>query len=91
MAGELLGFIGIGRMGGPMASRLLEAGYSLCVYDRQQDVAAELVARSARLARSPGEVASIAEIVLLSLPTPDVVKGWRWAITASRPATVFAP
>jgi len=74
MAGELLGFIGIGRMGGPMASRLLEAGYSLCVYDRQQDVAAELVARSARLARSPGEVASTAEIVLLSLPTPDVVK-----------------
>jgi len=74
MAGELLGFIGIGRMGGPMASRLLEAGYSLCVYDRQQDATAELVARGARLARSPGEVASTAEIVLLSLPTPDVVK-----------------
>ena len=43
MAGELLGFIGIGRMGGPMASRLLEAGYSLCVYDRQQDATAELL------------------------------------------------
>jgi 3-hydroxyisobutyrate dehydrogenase-like beta-hydroxyacid dehydrogenase len=74
MAGELLGFIGIGRMGGPMASRLLDAGYSLCVYDKQVEATAELVARGARLARSPGEVASTAEIVLLSLPTPDVVK-----------------
>ena len=74
MAGELLGFIGIGRMGGPMASRLLDAGYSLCVYDKQPEATAELVARGARLARSPGEVASTAEIVLLSLPTPDIVK-----------------
>ena len=74
MAGELLGFIGIGRMGGPMASRLLDAGYALCVYDKQPEATAELVARGARLARSPGEVASTAEIVLLSLPTPDIVK-----------------
>ncbi len=74
MAGELLGFIGIGRMGGPMASRLLDAGYSLCIYDKQPEATAELVARGARLARSPGEVASTAEIVLLSLPTPDIVK-----------------
>ena len=74
MAGELLGFIGIGRMGGPMASRLLDAGYALCVYDKQPEATADLVARGARLARSPGEVASTAEIVLLSLPTPDIVK-----------------
>jgi 3-hydroxyisobutyrate dehydrogenase-like beta-hydroxyacid dehydrogenase len=74
MAGELLGFIGIGRMGGPMASRLLDAGYSLCVYDKQPEATVDLVARGARLARSPGEVASTAEIVLLSLPTPDIVK-----------------
>ena len=33
MAGELLGFVGVGRMGGPMALRLLDAGYRLCVYD----------------------------------------------------------
>ena len=33
MAGELLGFVGVGRMGGPMALRLLDAGYKLCVYD----------------------------------------------------------
>ena len=74
MVGELLGFIGTGRMGGPMASRLLDAGYSLCVYDKQAEATAELVARGALLARSPDEVASTAEIVLLSLPTPDILK-----------------
>lgn len=74
MAGELLGFIGIGRMGGPMTSRLLDAGYSLCVYDKDPKAAAPLVARGAKLAHSPSEVASAADIVLISLPTPDIVK-----------------
>ena len=35
MAAETIGFVGTGRMGGPMAGRLLDAGYSLCVYDPQ--------------------------------------------------------
>lgn len=74
MAGELLGFVGVGRMGGPMASRLLDAGYSLCVHDKHPEAAAPLIARGATLAASPDEVASTAEIVLMSLPTPDVVK-----------------
>ena len=33
MAQAELGFVGVGRMGGPMAVRLLDAGYSLTVYD----------------------------------------------------------
>ena len=74
MAGETIGFIGTGRMGGPMAGRLLDAGYSLCIYDSQPDATKELVARGARLAKSPAEVASAADIVLASLPTPDIVK-----------------
>jgi 3-hydroxyisobutyrate dehydrogenase-like beta-hydroxyacid dehydrogenase len=74
MAGELLGFIGIGRMGGPMTSRLLDAGYTLCIYDQDPKATAPLVARGAKLANSPAEVASSAEIVLMSLPTPDIVK-----------------
>ena len=57
-----------------MAGRLLDAGYSLCVYDTQSEATKPLVARGARLAKSPAEVASSAEIVLASLPTPDIVK-----------------
>ncbi len=74
MAGEILGFVGVGRMGGPMASRLLDAGHRLCVYDLSEAATAPLVARGAQLAASPAEVASVASIVLISLPTPDVVR-----------------
>lgn len=74
MAGEILGFVGVGRMGGPMASRLLDAGHRLCVYDLSEAATAPLVARGAQLAASPSEVASVASIVLISLPTPDVVR-----------------
>ena len=74
MAEETIGFVGTGRMGGPMAGRLLDAGYSLSVYDVQSEATKPLVARGARLAKSPAEVASSADIVLTSLPTPDIVK-----------------
>jgi len=74
MAGQILGFVGVGRMGGPMAARLLDAGYRLCVYDLSEAATAPLVARGAELAASPAEVASTADIVLVSLPTPDVVR-----------------
>jgi 3-hydroxyisobutyrate dehydrogenase-like beta-hydroxyacid dehydrogenase len=71
---DLLGFVGVGRMGGPMAHRLLDAGYRLCIYDVSEAATAPLVARGAELAASPAEVASSAETVFMSLPTPDVVR-----------------
>jgi 3-hydroxyisobutyrate dehydrogenase-like beta-hydroxyacid dehydrogenase len=74
MAGEALGFIGTGRMGGPMVSRLLEAGYAVIVYDTQAEAVRPLVARGAQEGKSPAHVASHADIVLASLPTPDIVK-----------------
>ena len=70
----VLGFIGVGRMGGPMASRLLDAGHQLCIYDVSAEATAPFAARGATLAASPAEVASQAEIVLVSLPTPDIVR-----------------
>ncbi|BBK35058.1 2-hydroxy-3-oxopropionate reductase [Allostella sp. ATCC 35155] len=74
MSGELLGFVGVGRMGGPMAMRLLDAGYRLVICDPVAAATAPLVARGAILAGSPKEVADQAETVLVSLPTPAVVK-----------------
>jgi 3-hydroxyisobutyrate dehydrogenase-like beta-hydroxyacid dehydrogenase len=71
---DLLGFVGVGRMGGPMASRLLDAGHRLCVYDVSEEATKPLVARGAELAASPAEVASTAETVFMSLPTPDIVR-----------------
>ncbi|HEX7081674.1 MAG TPA: NAD(P)-dependent oxidoreductase [Gammaproteobacteria bacterium] len=67
------GFVGIGRMGANMAKRLLDAGFSLTVHDTSERAVEALVALGARAAGSPAETAAAAEIVFLSLPTPDVV------------------
>lgn len=72
--GKVLGFVGLGRMGGPMAGRLMDAGHGLAVFDPVESAMAPLLARGARRCGSPAEVASAAEVVFASLPTPDVVK-----------------
>jgi 3-hydroxyisobutyrate dehydrogenase-like beta-hydroxyacid dehydrogenase len=69
-----LGFIGVGMMGHHMAGRLLEAGYSLVIYDTNETAMQRLEQRGAKRAASPADVASQAETVLVSLPTPDIVK-----------------
>lgn len=74
MATSLIGFVGIGRMGSPMAKRLIEAGHSLIVTDPNSAAVQELVALGARAAKNPAEVAAEADVALLSLPTPDVVR-----------------
>ena len=50
MAGQLVGFVGVGRMGGPMASRLLDAGHSLLRvrHERRGDQAARRTRRDRR-------------------------------------------
>lgn len=57
-----------------MSGRLLDAGHSLCIFDANPEAVKPLVARGAKLARSAAEVASIAETVFLSLPTPPIVQ-----------------
>jgi 3-hydroxyisobutyrate dehydrogenase-like beta-hydroxyacid dehydrogenase len=74
MSGLELGFVGIGRMGGPMSERLLEAGYSVTVFDTEASHVEALVKKGAKKASSAAEVASAADIVLVSLPTPDIVR-----------------
>jgi 3-hydroxyisobutyrate dehydrogenase-like beta-hydroxyacid dehydrogenase len=88
-----LGFVGLGHMGGPMASRLIDAGYSLTVCDLRRDAVAALVDKGARAAGSPAEVASAADTVLLSLPAPPIVRevalGDSGLIAGSRVRTVI--
>jgi 3-hydroxyisobutyrate dehydrogenase-like beta-hydroxyacid dehydrogenase len=71
---QVLGFVGVGRMGGPMANRLLDAGYSLCVFDTNADAVRSLAARGAKVATSAEDVASSADLVFISLPTPPIVQ-----------------
>lgn len=69
-----LGFIGLGNMGLPMARRLIEAGFKLTVYDVRREPLQRLVQLGAEAASSPKDVADQTETVMVSLPTPVIVK-----------------
>lgn len=88
-----IGFIGLGNMGGPMASRLIAAGYALTVYDVRREAVDALVAKGASAAVSPAAVASASATVLVSLPDPAIVRkvvlGADGVIAGSRVKTVL--
>ncbi len=68
-----VGYIGLGIMGRPAASNLIEAGHDLTVATRTQSRAEPLVERGATLVGTPAEVAASSDVVFLNLPdTPDV-------------------
>src|SRR5437588_596932 len=64
-----IGFIGLGKMGFPMARRLIEARHQLVVFDTRKEAADRLVAMGAQAASSPKEVADRVETVMASLPS----------------------
>jgi 3-hydroxyisobutyrate dehydrogenase-like beta-hydroxyacid dehydrogenase len=64
-----IGFIGLGKMGFPMARRLIEAGHQLVVFDQRKEAMDKLVALGASAASSPKDVADRAETVMASLPS----------------------
>jgi len=64
-----IGFIGLGKMGFPMARRLIGAKHQLVVFDTRKEAADKLVAMGAQAASSPKEVADRVETVMASLPS----------------------
>lgn len=73
MANPIIGFIGLGIMGKPMARNLLKAGYPLLVHNRSRAAVDELVKEGAQPAAHAREVAERSEIVITMLPdSPDV-------------------
>jgi 3-hydroxyisobutyrate dehydrogenase-like beta-hydroxyacid dehydrogenase len=84
------GFIGVGRMGGHMARRLLAAGHSLTVFDTAKEATDELAKSGAQVASSALEVTNVTEIAFLSLPTPDVVQKVCSGLTGAKKAKIIA-
>ena len=78
------GFIGVGRMGAHMARRLLNAGFSLTVFDTSKEATDELAKSGAQVASSALEAASSTDTVFLSLPTPDIVQKVCSGLTAAK-------
>lgn len=63
------GFIGIGAMGTPMATHILQAGFPLTVYDRDPGRMQPLLEKGAKGANSPAEVARGSDIVITMIGT----------------------
>jgi 3-hydroxyisobutyrate dehydrogenase len=70
-------FLGLGIMGSGMAGRLLGAGYELTAYNRSADKAEPLVAAGARLARTPREAVTGAQVVI-SMVADDAASRAVW-------------
>lgn len=68
----MIGFIGIGRMGGAMAERLLDRGFPLVISDASPEAVAPFVARGAIAVDTPRDVADRAEAVFACLPSVAV-------------------
>ncbi len=91
MAGKI-GFIGLGIMGKPMAKNLMKHGHELCVYNRTQAKAKELVEEGAVLCETPAQVAARCDIIFLIVSdAPDVkavLEGENGILNALRPGAV---
>ncbi len=76
-----IGLIGCGNMGGAMAVYLAGAGHAPLCFDRDPQCLARVSAAGCQVADSQLEVASACELIVLSLPKADIVRGVMEAIT----------
>ena len=80
-----IGFIGLGRMGGNMAARLLAAGYPIYGEEQTRADAQGLIQRGLRWRDTPREVSEAADVVFTSLPDDEVLE-----VVASGPDGILA-
>src|SRR5690625_6465980 len=66
-------FLGLGTMGAPMATRLVDAGFDVTVHNRTRSREEPLASSGARRAASPAQAAREAQVLFLMIAdTPDV-------------------
>jgi len=87
-----IGYIGLGRMGRPMALNLIKAGHELIVHSRSPGAVETLVHAGAIAAASPAEVAERVDLLGACLLTPEqslaIFLGPRGVVEAKRPGLV---
>jgi len=67
-----IGFIGLGNVGGKLASSLLRNNFDLTVRDIDENLINPLKALGAKVAKSPKELAEKTDLIITSLPSPEV-------------------
>jgi 3-hydroxyisobutyrate dehydrogenase-like beta-hydroxyacid dehydrogenase len=88
-----IGFIGLGRIGKPIAVNILKAGFELAVYDLRSEPVDELVTQGAQRADAPRALASadlIAVAVVDDAQVEDVLIGKRGVFAGGQPGSVVA-
>jgi 3-hydroxyisobutyrate dehydrogenase len=71
---DRVGFIGLGKMGGPVAGHIQRAGFPLAVYDLRQEATVPFVLHGALAAQSVHELVSCSDIIISALPMPADVE-----------------
>lgn len=74
MASPVIGFIGLGLMGGNMVENLQKKNFEPIVMDLSKEAVAAVVARGASEAASAAELAAQCDIIMLCLTTSTVVE-----------------
>ena len=69
-----VGFIGLGAMGGPVATLIQKAGFPMVVCDLREEAMQPFVERGARKAATPAEVASHVDVTFTAVPMPPDVE-----------------
>ena len=67
-----IGYIGLGKMGMPMAVNLRAAGHDLIVHNRSRGKVDDFVADGGTAASTAAEVAAQSDVVCVNVPTPEV-------------------
>lgn len=93
MAKPRIGFLGMGAMGGAMARRLVQCGFTVTGYDPSAARTQAAARNGVTVAPSPAAAAATADIVLSSLPNPAAVRaaylGPDGAVSALRTGTIL--
>ena len=88
-----LGFVGLGLMGQPMVTRLIDAGHEIVVYNRSRQKCAPFEERGVGVVDSPQELASKSDVVITMLATSTAVEatvfGSDGILTAAHPGLIL--
>ena len=67
-----IGFIGLGNVGGKLASSLLRNKFELTVRDLDEDLTKNFQNKGAKIANSPKELAQQVDLIITCLPSPKI-------------------
>ncbi|CQD03249.1 6-phosphogluconate dehydrogenase [Mycobacterium europaeum] len=89
-----VGFIGLGSQGGPMARRIIEAGYETTLWARRPATLEPFADTTAKVAESPAELAAASDLVCLCVvgdaDIDEIAGGERGLLAAMQPGGVIA-